>query len=49
MASKVILVLTVLAFLTTGRAPGMRELRNPDAEHGGGSGRTSVAIKRAEI
>jgi hypothetical protein len=48
MASKVILVLTVLAFLTTGRAPGMRELRNPDAEHGSSS-RTSHAIKRAEI
>jgi hypothetical protein len=47
MASKVILMLTVLVFLTTGRAPGMRELRNPDAEHGGG--RVSLAIKRAEI
>ena len=47
MAAKVILVLTVLAFLTTGRAPGMRELRNPDAEHGGG--RIAHAIKRAEV
>lgn len=32
--AKAILALTVLVFLTTGRAPGMRELRNPDAEAG---------------
>ncbi|WP_227439443.1 hypothetical protein [Methylobacterium sp. W2] len=34
MAAKWVLALTVLVFLTTGRAPGMRELRNPDAESG---------------
>ncbi|MDB5645829.1 hypothetical protein [Methylobacterium sp.] len=38
------LVLTLLAFLTTGRAPGMRELRNPDAETAGG--RVTHALKR---
>jgi len=36
MATKLILAMTVLVFLTTGRAPGMRELRNPDAEAGHG-------------
>ncbi|CAA2106836.1 hypothetical protein [Methylobacterium sp. Leaf93] len=34
MSAKWVLALTVLVFLTTGRAPGMRELRNPDAESG---------------
>ena len=48
MASKWILALTVLVFLTTGRAPGMRELRNPDAEHLG-SGRTAHALKWAQV
>ncbi|WP_336486198.1 hypothetical protein [Methylobacterium nigriterrae] len=47
MASKIILALTVLVFLTTGRAPGMRELRNPDAEHSGA--RTSVSLKRTDV
>ncbi|WP_019903664.1 hypothetical protein [Methylobacterium sp. 77] len=32
--AKTVLALTVLIFLTTGRAPGMRELRNPDSESG---------------
>ena len=44
MATKLILAITVLVFLTTGRAPGMRELRNPDAE--GGHGRIVHATKR---
>ncbi|HEX8416843.1 MAG TPA: hypothetical protein VF641_04495 [Methylobacterium sp.] len=44
MACKVILALTVLVFLTTGRAPGMRELRNPDAE--AGQGRIVHTVKR---
>jgi hypothetical protein len=48
MASKWILAVTVLVFLTTGRVPGMRELRNPDAEHLGG-GRTAQALKRAQV
>ena len=42
--SKAMLVLTLLAFLTTGRAPGMRELRNPDGETAGG--RVTHALKR---
>ena len=44
MTSKVMLVLTLIVFLTTGRAPGMRELRNPDAE--AGWGRVVHALKR---
>ena len=44
MATKLILAMTVLVFLTTGRAPGMRELRNPDAE--AGHGRNVHAAKR---
>ncbi|MDR7039352.1 MULTISPECIES: hypothetical protein [Methylobacterium] len=46
MASKVLLVLTVVAFLVSGRAPGMRELRNPDAEPGG---RVALAAKREAV
>ncbi|GJD68985.1 hypothetical protein [Methylobacterium gnaphalii] len=45
MRYKVLLVLTLVAFVLGGRAPGMRELRNPDAEHVG-MGRTAVALKR---
>ncbi|GJE62460.1 hypothetical protein [Methylobacterium trifolii] len=44
MRSKVLLAVTVVVYLTTGRAPGMRELRNPDAEQAGG--RVVVALKR---
>ncbi|WP_375457298.1 hypothetical protein [uncultured Methylobacterium sp.] len=47
MRTKVVLALTVIVYLTTGRAPGFRELRNPDAE--AGSGRMIVAVKRAWI
>ncbi len=35
MASKVLLVLTVMVLLIDGHAPRMRELRNPDCEGGG--------------
>ena len=44
MATKMILAMTVLVFLTTGRAPGMRELRNLDAE--AGHGRIVYTAKR---
>ncbi|MCK2055999.1 MULTISPECIES: hypothetical protein [unclassified Methylobacterium] len=44
MSSKIILALTLIVFLTTGRAPGMRELRNPDAESG--AARLVHALKR---
>ncbi|MBY0259493.1 hypothetical protein [Methylobacterium sp.] len=44
MTAKVMLVLTLIVYLTTGRAPGMRELRNPDAETGWG--RATHALKR---
>ncbi|GEM97488.1 hypothetical protein [Methylobacterium radiotolerans] len=47
MRTKILLVLTLLVYVTTGRAPGIREPRNPDAEHGGG--RVVVATKRAWI
>lgn len=47
MRTKVVLALTVVVYLTTGRAPGLRELRNPDAEHG--SGRVTIALKRAWV
>jgi hypothetical protein len=40
-----LLGLTLVAFLMTGRAPGIRELRNPDAEQTGT--RLVVATKRA--
>ncbi|MCJ2035916.1 hypothetical protein [Methylobacterium sp. J-068] len=42
--TRVVLALTLIVFLTTGRAPGMRELRNPDAE--AGWGRVAHALKR---
>ncbi|WP_200945548.1 hypothetical protein [Methylobacterium sp. Leaf456] len=45
MASKVLLVLTVLVLLIDGHAPRMREIRNPDAE---GGGRPGLALKRAD-
>lgn len=32
MGAKVLLALTVVIYLTTGSAPRMREVRNPDAE-----------------
>lgn len=44
MRTKILLGLTVLVYLTTGRAPGIREPRNPDAEQGGG--RAVIAMKR---
>lgn len=44
MRAKVVLVLTVIVYLTTGRAPGLRELRNPDSEQAGG--RVAIALKR---
>lgn len=34
MRIKVLFAFTILAFLMTGRAPGIPELRNPDAPHG---------------
>ncbi|WP_430912316.1 hypothetical protein [Methylobacterium sp. sgz302541] len=50
MASKVLLVLAMLVFLVDGHAPGAREMRNPDAEGGGGKGpgsaRLSLTAKR---
>lgn len=45
MRTKILLALTVVVYLATGRAPGIRELRNPDAEHAGG--RVAIAMKRA--
>lgn len=44
MRTKLVLALTVVVYLTTGRAPGLRELRNPDAERAGG--RVEIALKR---
>ena len=44
MGSKVLLALTVLVYLTTGHAPRMREVRNPDAEQG--SSRAATMQKR---
>ncbi len=41
MRTKVVLALTLFVLLTTGKTPGFRELRNPDAEHHGG--RAAVA------
>ena len=43
--SKIVLALTLLAYLASGRAPGMRELRNPDAESG--LVRVAAAAKRS--
>ena len=45
MRTKILLALTLLVYVTTGRAPGIREPRNPDAEHGGT--RVVIAMKRA--
>jgi len=45
MRTKILLALTLLVYVTTGRAPGIREPRNPDAEHAGG--RVAVVMKRA--
>ncbi|WP_204165203.1 hypothetical protein [Methylobacterium radiodurans] len=47
MRTKVVLALTLFVLLTTGKTPGFRELRNPDAEHHGG--RASVALKRDQL
>lgn len=47
MRTKILLGLTVLVYLTTGRAPGIREPRNPDTEHAGG--RAVVAMKRSWV
>lgn len=45
MRTKILLGLTILVYLTTGRAPGIREPRNADAENGGG--RMVIAMKRS--
>ncbi|MGH1574094.1 hypothetical protein ACRAWG_29985 [Methylobacterium sp. P31] len=45
MRTKILLVLTLIVYVTTGRAPGIREPRNPDAQHAGG--RVVIAMKRA--
>lgn len=42
-----LLGLTMVAYLMTGRAPGIRELRNPDSEQAGA--RLVVATKRAWV
>ena len=48
MRTKLFLIgLTMVAYLMTGRAPGLRELRNPDAEQTGT--RLVVATKRAWV
>ena len=47
MRTKVVLALTLFVLLTTGKTPGFRELRNPDAEHHGG--RSAVALKRDQL
>ncbi len=47
MRTKVVLALTVFAYLMTGKAPGLRELRNPDAEHH--AGRAVIALKRSWV
>jgi hypothetical protein len=44
MGAKVLLALTVVVYLTTGSAPRMREVRNPDAEVSGG--RMTTSLKR---
>jgi hypothetical protein len=44
MGAKVLLALTVVVYLTTGSAPRMREVRNPDAEVSGG--RVAASLKR---
>lgn len=45
MASKVLLVLTVMVLLIDGHAPRMRELRNPDSE---GTHRPAFSLKRLD-
>ena len=45
MHTKILLALTLVVYVTTGRAPGIREPRNPDTEQGGG--RVVIAMKRA--
>ncbi|MDP4025803.1 hypothetical protein Q8W71_24540 [Methylobacterium sp. NEAU 140] len=45
MRAKITLGLVLVVYLTTGRAPGFRELRNPDAEHAGA--RVALVQKRA--
>lgn len=45
MRTKILLALTLVVYLTTGRAPGIREPRNPDTEHA--DGRVVIAMKRA--
>ena len=47
MRTKILLGLTVMVYLMTGRAPGIRELRNPDAEQTGG--RVVIAMKRSWV
>jgi len=44
MGAKVLLALTVVVYLTTGSAPRMREVRNPDAEVSGS--RITTSLKR---
>ena len=45
MRVKILLGLTVVVYLMTGRAPGIREPRNPDSENAGG--RVVIAMKRS--
>ncbi|GJE38700.1 MULTISPECIES: hypothetical protein [Methylobacterium] len=47
MRIKITLGLMLVVYLIDGRAPGFRELRNPDAEHAGA--RSIVATKRAWV
>jgi hypothetical protein len=47
MRIKITLGLMLVVYLIDGRAPGFRELRNPDAEHVGA--RSIVATKRAWV
>ncbi|MFF8801150.1 MULTISPECIES: hypothetical protein [unclassified Methylobacterium] len=47
MSPKVLLALVVLVLALDGHLPGMRELRNPDAEGGKGAGRAALVSKRA--
>lgn len=47
MRAKVLLALTVVVYLVAGQAPRMREIRNPDAELGGG--RVAAALKRQSV
>ena len=47
MGSKVLLALTVVIYFATGQVPRMREMRNPDAEFGGG--RLVATLKRHSV